>query len=205
VTSLTYTILELGPSFGNNNDSTTHLTASLWNSQGVDAWPIASYTYIVLRKDTLRTGATCANRRAVVDFFQWFWTTSMMIQLAASSYMVTLPSVVQQQVVAQFLTDIQCKNTLIWEAPVLGQISASGKLSTQIILTQLGEVYSLNYPQVNLSYQPGTVTSDAQVAAALVTDTLVAFSYPSPKPVPGGVQLLFGSWLCCHQRLHHSP
>eukprot|EP00669_Euglena_mutabilis_P007875 TRINITY_DN3058_c0_g1_i1.p1 TRINITY_DN3058_c0_g1~~TRINITY_DN3058_c0_g1_i1.p1 ORF type:complete len:404 (+),score=83.68 TRINITY_DN3058_c0_g1_i1:188-1399(+) len=116
----------------------------------------------------------------------------MMAQLASTSSMVILPSVVQQQVLAQFLSDMECNTTTLWKAPALAQISVYGKYSGQTILMQLGEAYGLIYPQVNLSYTAASqLLSTAAVASELTTNTLVSVGYKSQQPVPGGVQLLF--------------
>eukprot|EP00667_Euglena_gracilis_P019577 EG_transcript_21018 len=45
LTSITYAVLEMGLSFGNNGDDPSRLTADLSNAQGVNAWPINTYMY----------------------------------------------------------------------------------------------------------------------------------------------------------------
>lgn len=53
------------------------LTADLNNARGLNGWPIATYTYVVLRTSTLRAGATCDNVHDTVAFWQWFLTAGV--------------------------------------------------------------------------------------------------------------------------------
>eukprot|EP00667_Euglena_gracilis_P018733 EG_transcript_19926 len=57
--SVQYAVMELGLSFGNNGDDPAHLTSNIYGAVNPLAWPIALYSYIVVRKATLRPGATC--------------------------------------------------------------------------------------------------------------------------------------------------
>ena len=81
--SVTYAMMELGLSFGNNGDPPEQLTANIHNAQSIKAWPIAGYTYLVMRKDTLRPGATCENVKETVDFWTWFWYSDAVKEKAA--------------------------------------------------------------------------------------------------------------------------
>eukprot|EP00667_Euglena_gracilis_P017536 EG_transcript_18495 len=72
-TSVDYAMLELGASFGNNGDAADHLTADLTNAVNPLAWPIVGYSYLAVRKSTLRPGATCETVAALVNFWLWFW------------------------------------------------------------------------------------------------------------------------------------
>ncbi len=50
------------------------LCSDMSNADGPFAWPIVGFSYLVVRKDTLRPGATCAHVRETVAFWVWFWT-----------------------------------------------------------------------------------------------------------------------------------
>jgi phosphate transport system substrate-binding protein len=80
--------------FGNNGDDPARLTASLAYSAGLQSWPIAGYTYLVIRKATTHfaAGQSCASRRATVDFWLWFYSSSVASQLATAHMLVPLPS-----------------------------------------------------------------------------------------------------------------
>jgi len=61
-----FALVEKGFSFGNNGDNVSHLTAIVSGAQGSEAWPMVGYSYFALRLNTLRPGADCANRDAVL-------------------------------------------------------------------------------------------------------------------------------------------
>ena len=53
------------------------LTADVHNALGLMAWPICGYTYLVMRTDPLPAevpGSSLETRRAVVNFWRWFYT-----------------------------------------------------------------------------------------------------------------------------------
>ena len=102
--------------FGNNGEDPMRLTASLAYSAGLQSWPIAGYTYLVMRKTTTHfsAGQTCATRRAAVDFWSWFYTTAVVAQLASFHGMVPLPSLVQQSVLDRLQSDIECNGTKVY-------------------------------------------------------------------------------------------
>ena len=45
------------------------------DASGDAAWPISTYSYVIIRNglqgDRLRAGATCANVQATVEFWNW--------------------------------------------------------------------------------------------------------------------------------------
>ena len=77
--SITLAILQRGLQFGNNEDDPTRLTADLMGADDPGAWPIATYSYLILRTgmdsttntalDRLRAGATCDNMRETLDYW----------------------------------------------------------------------------------------------------------------------------------------
>jgi ABC-type phosphate transport system substrate-binding protein len=48
----------------------TVLAANIWNQTGPDAYPIASFTYLIVYKD-LNTAKTDAEAKALSDFLTW--------------------------------------------------------------------------------------------------------------------------------------
>ena len=73
-------MLEKGLQFGNNGDEPSRLTADIMDASGDEAWPMATFTYVVLRNgleptnDRIREGATCANVKATLEFWNWYST-----------------------------------------------------------------------------------------------------------------------------------
>ena len=118
--AVTYTALELGMQFGNNGDIPSRLTAKLINSKGFKTWPICGYSYFLLRKNTLRPGATCETRRATLDFMTWIYTSTVAASLAASHGFSTLPSTVAEYVLNEMRTQLLCpdKNEKVYIEPL---------------------------------------------------------------------------------------
>ena len=72
---IAFAMLEKGLQFGNNGDPPDKLTADIMDASGDAAWPISTYSYVIIRNglqgDRLRAGATCANVQATVEFWNW--------------------------------------------------------------------------------------------------------------------------------------
>eukprot|EP00667_Euglena_gracilis_P017935 EG_transcript_18971 len=73
--SVQYAVLEKGLSFGNNGDDPAHLTGDISSALNPLAWPFVLWTYVGVRKATLRPGATCATVTALMNFLLWFWSS----------------------------------------------------------------------------------------------------------------------------------
>eukprot|EP00668_Euglena_longa_P026146 GGOE01032707.1.p1 GENE.GGOE01032707.1~~GGOE01032707.1.p1 ORF type:complete len:1109 (-),score=352.96 GGOE01032707.1:1408-4701(-) len=188
--STTFAVLEMGLDFGNNGDNESRLTADLNNARGVNAWPIATYTYVVLRKSTLRAGATCDTVRQTVAFWQWFLTADVIQSLAESHYFAQPPKVVRDIVVGRLVSDVTCLGQLVFQA-VTSQVMAMGETSVAGVLQALQEVYATIDPQMALQYTEGTLNTSSAVAAALTTNHFVAVRQRSLAPAKGAETLLF--------------
>lgn len=191
ITALEYAVLELGLSFGNNGDNPVHLTADINNAKGVNAWPLAGYTYLIMRKDTLRPNATCADVKATMEFWHWFWTSDVSANIAASMAFCALPSLVQQLVVNRFLSDIQCQGSPVWEVPQPVVVSGVGPSSMQDLVQRVAQVYQLVDPNAVISYEVQTIQTNANINAALNHHTFVIADFDNAADPIGGVTLLF--------------
>jgi len=77
------------------NINGTLLRANIWNQDGDDVYPIASFTYLIARKD-LGNLHTRDEAQAVVDFF-WFATHDGQT-LAPKLYYAALPDAMKQKI-----------------------------------------------------------------------------------------------------------
>ena len=83
---------------------TPQLTAVIVNGKGVASWPIAGYTYTILRM----TGMTdCTKAQKLVAFVNWFLTDPAAQKQATSIGFVPLPDAVRQQVLTK-LGQVTC-------------------------------------------------------------------------------------------------
>ncbi len=90
------------------------LISDITGAVGVQAWPIAGYTYFVVRKSTLRPGATCANVRATLKFFTWFYSDPVSTATALAQGFAPLPDAVRQLVVDRLRADLQCAGRAVY-------------------------------------------------------------------------------------------
>eukprot|EP00667_Euglena_gracilis_P003863 EG_transcript_3874 len=189
VAGIEYAVLQLGLSFGNNNDDPAHLTADLQNAAGPNAWPIVGYTYLLMRKSTLRPGATCNNVRQTVAFWYWFWTSDLVANIALNEKFSSLPAVVRDAVVSRFISDITCKGELMYQQATLPAVRGSGTSLLQGFFDTVINVYSLQQSGVNLTYTP----DDGAVQAADPALSSAAFGASidaAAAAPPGGYKLL---------------
>ena len=101
--------------FGNNGDASERLTANVMNAQGSLAWPMVGYTYLVMRKNTLRKGATCEHRKATVNFWIWFHKSDVARNLARVHGFSPLPEIVQNTVLTRLMADIKCEGVIAYD------------------------------------------------------------------------------------------
>jgi ABC-type phosphate transport system substrate-binding protein len=111
--SVTLAVVERGLDFGNNEDSPDRLTADLHNARGRDVWPIVGYSYFIIRKETLREGATCDNKRALFDFLTWFYENEngQLETMASGQGFASLPSTTARTVLRRVKGDLYCNGT----------------------------------------------------------------------------------------------
>eukprot|EP00667_Euglena_gracilis_P013005 EG_transcript_13385 len=166
VKTTTFAVLEMGLDFGNNGDNETHLTADLNYARGVNGWPIASYVYVVLRKATLRAGATCDTVRQNVAFWQWFLTAEVISSIAEAHYLVQPPAVVRDLVVQRLVSDVMCGGALVAQEGQALQVTAAGEASLSHVLQQLAGVYATEDSQLSFGYTSAALNTSDAVAAA---------------------------------------
>eukprot|EP00667_Euglena_gracilis_P014498 EG_transcript_15027 len=206
VDSTTFAVLERGSRFGSSAASrysngqllnvtqwdAARLVADINNARGDNAWPIVAYTYIVLRKSTLRSGATCSDVHETVAFWYWFLTVSVIGSIARDNYFVQPSDAVRTLVVQRLITDVTCNGQPVFQAALSLPMMAAGQASVGQALRQLAAVYTINLPQVSFSYASTVLNTSDAVAAALGANQFVAVRQPGLAPASGTATLLFG-------------
>eukprot|EP00668_Euglena_longa_P025675 GGOE01032083.1.p1 GENE.GGOE01032083.1~~GGOE01032083.1.p1 ORF type:complete len:1174 (-),score=330.62 GGOE01032083.1:861-4049(-) len=189
--SVEYAVLELGSDFGNNGDDPAHLTADIHNAPGQHSWPIVGYSYLMMRTQTLRRGATCENVRAVVHFWNWFWTAEIIPQLLAQHSVSPLPSVVISRVLSRFRDDIQCNGIQVWESMDIPPISGMGPTLVTGLFRTMVNIYAIVEPDSPMQFTSDEATWELDINQQLKSYTFVATTdRPSPS-VDDGVTLIF--------------
>jgi len=114
-TSLAYAAAEFAMEFGNNGDDPGHLTADIHNAKSAFSWPIAGYTYLVLRKNETRVGASCLYRYETVKFWYWFYTSSAANLLINFYGFVPLAENARTFVVNKLQSNIYCNGRMVFK------------------------------------------------------------------------------------------
>eukprot|EP00667_Euglena_gracilis_P011137 EG_transcript_11357 len=190
--SVQYAVLEKGLSFGNNGDDPAHLTGDLHNAVNPLAWPMVMWTYVGVRKSTLRPGATCATRNALVAYWRWFWSSADMAALGTRLGFTAVPAVVRQQAVARFKEDIYCDGVRVWQEADTPALAGYGTESASAIIDKFQQSYALVDSSVTLNYI--TLASDqVDVSSVLQAGGFVVSTHPSSSASSGVYSLVLGS------------
>ena len=112
--AITFAVTELGLNFGNNGDPPSRLTADIHNANGFKAWPIAGYSYFVMRRTTVRPGATCANRLATLELLESLLTSSIAATLAGELGFASLPPSVSEYVLGKLRNHLLCDGAPVY-------------------------------------------------------------------------------------------
>ena len=77
------------------------------------AWPIVGYTYLVIRKETLRQGATCKNVQGTYAFWKWFLTEPIVRAMAQRLGFGVLPPTLRDLVLERMHSDLKCEGNQV--------------------------------------------------------------------------------------------
>jgi len=143
-TSVAYALAELGLEIGNEREV---LTADVHNALGLMAWPICGYTYLVMRTDPLPAevpGSSLETRRAVVNFWRWFYTDEqgVVARLAAKNGFAPLPpSIVSEKVLPFLLKSIRWQGVPVALPEPKPSLTVVGPVWLSSAFEQLGIIY----------------------------------------------------------------
>eukprot|EP00667_Euglena_gracilis_P002109 EG_transcript_2108 len=187
--SVQYAVLEKGLSFGNNGDDPAHLTGDINNALNPLAWPAVLWSYVAVRKSTLRPGASCATVKALMDFWLWFWHSSDMVELGSTLGFVALPEVVKNKIVARFKRDMYCDGQPVWQETEVPVLAGYGTESASPIFDKFRQSYGVVNSSVALSYTTLASEQDDVSAVLRAGGFLVS---TAPPPGAGVYSLVLG-------------
>ena len=112
--SVTFTTVELGI----QSQSRTTLAMDLTDPTGSGAWPICGMSYLLI--DTVNTASTCSARQAVVDFWLWFYQSTVVSSLITTRQYARVPDIVMSSlnVLAGLETGILCRGSAAYTATI---------------------------------------------------------------------------------------
>ena len=103
--SVTFAAVELGTQLRSRTTAAMDLT----DGTGSSVWPISMVTFLLI--DTIHTRSTCLVRQAAIEFWLWFYTSSVSAGLLAGREYAPVPSIVLSEldVIHQLQTQILCR------------------------------------------------------------------------------------------------
>lgn len=144
IVSVSNAVVERGLDFGASAVDQQRLVAFISDAQGSQAWPIVGYTYFVVRKSTLRPGATCANVEKTQAFFLWFYEDAVARGIAEELGFAPLTDTVRELVVARVKADMLCEGE-----PVFVSLENT---DFRVTVGGASEAAATVFPQFELSY-----------------------------------------------------
>lgn len=101
--SLNLALVDLGGTLDKFNN------ANLFGAGG-NAWPAAGYTYFVLRSED--ASKTCEERKELLQFFKWFYTSEEVAASAARLGFATLPGFLAENTLEEIAANTRCYSDL---------------------------------------------------------------------------------------------
>jgi phosphate transport system substrate-binding protein len=171
-TSLGVAAAERGLDFGNNGDPPTYLTADIGGTIGSQSWPLCGYTYLVMRKNTLRPGSTCNTRRQTVLFWEWFLTSDSAKSISRTHLFSPLPQSIVDIVLHKLQDEILCNGVAVYTPRVESTVLIAAPTLFRYVLDEAWvSRYQSLHPEVQIVVQDhipsGEVGASFQLWSAL--------------------------------------
>jgi len=198
-TSVSFALMELGGNLDERGN------AELMDAASTFSWPIAGYTYFVLRKGIGPAPAfvnymlqapsmySCETRVATLAFLEWFYTSPTTIAIGTQLGFTMLPDFIARNLLADMLSENYCDPA----EPVLAKEPAKVQLKYAFV-AELASPLFANYVSVYREVDPRitwsalATTGDARVHTLLVNTSIpMSAAYGSADIVSGiGVQAI---------------
>ena len=90
-----------------------------------------------MRKNTLRTNATCEHRLQAVKFWSWFWYSDAVRASARRLGFGMLPGMTRDTIRTRLLLDIKCRGKQVWDFTDKVEVKVAGVTSITSIFQQV--------------------------------------------------------------------
>ena len=150
--SVTFATVELGTA----PRSRTTALMDLTDATGASVWPITLMSFLLI--DTAYSRSTCHARAAVVEFFLWFYTSSVASGLLAGRDYSAVPSVIltQLDVVGELTTLIECRGNVAL-APTVSTVRViAAPVSVAFFATLFAQSYTTQDASIVWQVQQNT-------------------------------------------------
>ena len=137
----------------------------LTDPTGSGAWPICGMSYLLI--DTVNTASTCSARQAVVDFWLWFYQSSVVSSLITTRQYARVPDIVMSSlsILSAIETNILCRGSSAYTATVTPARALSVPSSVAFLTQLITPLYT--------DPQSSAVWSATEVTDQLAFDQLV--------------------------------
>ena len=88
------------------------LTADLSDAKGINSYPVAGYTYFIIRK---RQTDNCQGVVELVRYCEWFLTSTEAHEACLDNNMVPITDKISAKIIANVLMEIECNSELVWD------------------------------------------------------------------------------------------
>ena len=152
------------------------------DGHGALSWPIPILTNLMI--DLVNTRGTCHQRAAVVDFWTWYYTSSVPAGLLANRQYATIPAFLQSQLnpVSALQTTVMCRGS-----PAVSVVSATARtLSTSTGTQFISALLANAYLSVDAAVSWQTEVTDDELAMDQVinAETDIGFFIPGQATRP---------------------
>ena len=150
--SVTFAAVELGTA----PRSRTTAFMDLTDAVGSSAWPICMMSFLLL--DSSFTRSTCHVRAAVVEFWLWFYTSSVAASQLSSRQYAQVPSIVltQLSVVSELSSHIQCRGAVALPTTTTTTRILAAPVSIAFLATLFANLYQTQDSTVAWQTQQNT-------------------------------------------------
>eukprot|EP00960_Hanusia_phi_P056953 763409-Hanusia_phi.AAC.5 len=104
---------------------------------------MAGYSYLAMRKDTIRKGGSCETRAATVAYWEWFHTSPAANDIARTHGFSPLPIIVRNTVLARLKKDILCNHVPVVKPTPYLDVNQSTIPVLSPFMTILSQSYSV--------------------------------------------------------------
>ncbi|XXQ39334.1 G-protein coupled receptors family 3 profile domain-containing protein [Plasmodiophora brassicae] len=139
------------------------MMVTLIDSPASGAWPIATFTYLIFRK---QFGTDCLAKKEAFNFWIWFYTSPAVASMADSYEFVMLSSQTQASVLCTMYSSVTCNSTQQVAMASRPQIMGLGVSVAKSIFSIFGYAFADSGPtrlstSYALTYHPTTAYVDA--------------------------------------------
>ena len=136
--SVTYAAVELGT----QQLARTTLAMDLTDATGSGTWPICAMSYLIL--DTVNTVSTCHTRAAIVDYWLWYYQSTVVSGLLSNREYARVPDIVMTSldILNNIETEVMCRGVTAYTAVAVTTRSMSVPSSVSFLADLLTPLFT---------------------------------------------------------------